>query len=186
MEFNIDKIYKDKRKGGDIICSYIGDISGELIYETLEKIEILLTDRDEDPKVVKKVYNVLVEALQNLFHHLEMPDDNFQYNGQPNKSFVIFIFIKINNFAYRLTTCNFIRRERKHFLKDRINQINFLTKEELKELYKQVLNNDQFSNKGGGGIGMIDIARKTGNKIEYNFVDYNNKYSFFNLDIIVT
>jgi hypothetical protein len=32
----------------------------------------------------------------------------------------------------------------------------------------------------------VDIARKTGNKLEYEFRKYNDKYSFFYLDILVT
>jgi len=185
MDFNLSKIYKEKQKSGEIIFSYIGSISGDLISNTLEDVEQKLIERNEDPKQIKKIYNVFVEALQNLFHHLDIPED-FEIEGSKKENYVIFVFSKINNFAYKLTTGNFVRNEKKHFLRDRIDQINFLTKEELKELYKQVLNNDQFSQKGGGGLGMIDIARKTGNKLEYNFVEYNMRYSFFSLDIIVT
>jgi len=185
MDFNLTKIYKEKQKSGEILFAYIGCISGDLISKTLEDVEIKLTEKNEDPKLIKKIYNVFVEALQNLFHHLDVPED-FEIDGVKEKNYVIFVFSKINNFAYKLTTGNFIKNEKKHLLRDRIEQINFLTKDELKELYKQVLNNDQFSKKGGGGLGMIDIVRKTGNKLEYNFVNYNNNYSFFGLDIIVT
>ncbi|MGE3825971.1 MAG: DUF6272 family protein, partial [Bacteroidia bacterium] len=64
-------------------------------------------------------------------------------------------------------------------------RINSMTSEELKTLYKEILNNDQLSSKGGGGLGMIDIARKTGEKLNFNFVEINNKYSFFSLNIKV-
>jgi hypothetical protein len=40
--------------------------------------------------------------------------------------------------------------------------------------------------KGGGGLGMIDIARKTGEKLEYDFLEIDNKVSFFTLIIKVT
>jgi hypothetical protein len=40
--------------------------------------------------------------------------------------------------------------------------------------------------KGGGGLGMIDIARKTGEKIGYNFLEIDNKVSFFTLNIKIT
>jgi hypothetical protein len=49
-----------------------------------------------------------------------------------------------------------------------------------------VLNNGEMSLKGGGGLGMIDIARKTGEKLEYNFLEIDNKVSFFTLNIKVT
>jgi hypothetical protein len=47
------------------------------------------------------------------------------------------------------------------------------------------LNHQRISAKGGGGLGLVDIARKTGNKLEYSFVVYNRYYSFFYLDILV-
>jgi hypothetical protein len=41
------------------------------------------------------------------------------------------------------------------------------------------------SAKGGGGLGLVDIVRKTGNKLNYLFAKYNDEYSFFYLDILV-
>ena len=61
-----------------------------------------------------------------------------------------------------------------------------IVKEELKDYYKQVLNNGEMSLKGGGGLGMIDIARKTGQKLHYNFQNIDNKVSFFSLNIKIT
>ena len=32
-----------------------------------------------------------------------------------------------------------------------------------------MLNNNQFSPKGGGGLGFVDLARKSGQKLHYDF-----------------
>jgi hypothetical protein len=53
-------------------------------------------------------------------------------------------------------------------------------------MYKFILNHQKLSAKGGGGLGLVDIARKTGNKLEYSFENYNNDFYFFNLDILVS
>ena len=66
------------------------------------------------------------------------------------------------------------------------NGINKLSKEELKEYYKAVLNNGEMSMKGGGGLGMIDIARKTGEKLNFNFSPVDDKFSFFSLNIKIS
>ena len=73
-----------------------------------------------------------------------------------------------------------------HGLRNRLDEVNALNKEELKEYYKKVLNNGEMSLKGGGGLGMIDIARKTGEKLDYNFLEIDNKVSFFTLNIKVS
>jgi hypothetical protein len=60
-----------------------------------------------------------------------------------------------------------------------------MSKEELKTYYKEVLSNGVMSEKGGGGLGMIDIARKSGSKLDYKFSVVDEKFSFFSLSIKV-
>lgn len=186
MAIDINEIYKSIQNEGEVIVAYKGSISGNVISQTLQDVEYVFEKKiNEKPKLAKKTYNVLVEVLQNLYHHIEMPP-KFIDNSENVNKFAIFVFIKLNDFAYKLTTGNFIRNERKQFLKDRIDQINFLTADELKDLYKKVLNNDEFSSKGGGGLGMIDIAKKTGNKLGYRFEEYDKDFQFFILEIVLT
>ena len=71
-------------------------------------------------------------------------------------------------------------------LEEKIKKINQSSCEEIRELYKFILNHQKISEKGGGGLGLVDIARKTGNKLIYTFKEYNDKYSFFYLDILVS
>jgi hypothetical protein len=88
--------------------------------------------------------------------------------------------------GYSIITGNYILNENISALKNRLDEVNSLNKDELKEYYKKVLNNGEMSLKGGGGLGMIDIARKTGEKLEYNFLEIDNKVSFFTLNIKVS
>ena len=60
-----------------------------------------------------------------------------------------------------------------------LEKINSLDKDGLKMLYKQQIKEGRLSNKGGAGLGFIDIAKKTGNKLYYNFLSINDEYSFF-------
>jgi hypothetical protein len=48
-----------------------------------------------------------------------------------------------------------------------------------------VLNNEEFSAKGGGGLGLIDIVRRTENKIEFDFQKINNIFSFYFFKVVV-
>lgn len=168
----------DKMEKNNILLSFKGDITSELLTSILQIMENKMDNMQEEPKMKKKVYNVLVECLQNLYHHM---DDVSDATGDINRS-AIFMIGKLNN-AYTITTGNYILSENVSGLKNRLDEVNSLTKEELKEYYKKVLNNGEMSLKGGGGLGMIDIARKTGEKLEYNFLEIDNKVSFFTLNI---
>jgi len=87
--------------------------------------------------------------------------------------------------GYKIITGNFVKADNVERLEEKIKKINRSSHEEIKELYKFILNHQRISAKGGGGLGLVDIARKTGNKLEYTFKEYNDKYSFFYLDILV-
>jgi hypothetical protein len=130
----------------------------------------------------KKVYNVLVESLQNLFHHVDTVPSGFDEIGADRFGL---LFVSKMESGYRIVTGNFIRNEKIEKLEEKIKRINRSTKEEIKELYKFILNHQKISEKGGGGLGLVDIARKTGNKLGYRFVDFSDNRSFFYLDILV-
>ena len=168
----------DKMERNNILLSFKGDITSELLNSILQIMENKMDNMQEEPKMKKKVYNVLVECLQNLYHHM---DDVADAAGDVNRS-AIFMIGKVSN-AYTITTGNYILSENVNGLRGRLDEVNALSKEELKEYYKKVLNNGEMSLKGGGGLGMIDIARKTGEKLEYNFLEIDNKVSFFTLNI---
>jgi hypothetical protein len=184
MAFDIESWYNEI-SNGDVIVQHKGSITPELIGIILEKIENEINNRNEKSKLKKKVYNVMVEALQNLFHHSERVPEIFKI-GENEKKFVIFVLKKESEGSYSFTSGNFIRENRVKFLKDRIDQINYLTIDEMKILYQLILNNEEYSDKGGGGLGLVDIAKRTGNRLEYSFIKYQEAFYFFSLKISIT
>ncbi|RMG81601.1 MAG: hypothetical protein D6707_04545 [Bacteroidetes bacterium] len=181
MSLDIFDFY-GKMEKHNILLSFKGDITSELLTSVLQIMESKMEDLDEPPKIRKKVYNVLVECLQNLYHHM---DEVPAVNDTVKRSAIFMIGKDITNGGYTIMTGNYIYKENVPGLKERIDKVNSLSKEELKEYYKQVLNNGIISDKGGGGLGMIDIARKSGEKLDYNFLSVDEKTSFFTLKIKV-
>ena len=172
-----------KMECNNIMLSFKGDITSELMTSILHIMESRLENMKEEPKVKKKVYNVLVECLQNLYHHIdEVPDTHVEKNTS-GRSAIFMIGVSDNN--YSIVTGNYMLTSKVDSFKQRLESINAMSPEDLKILYKEILNNDRLSEKGGGGLGMIDIARKTGQKLNFNFAEINDKYSFFSLNIKV-
>lgn len=180
-EMNIYDLYH-RMETNKVVLSFKGDVTSELMSSILQIIEQRMDDMNEAPRLKKKVYNVLVECLQNLYHHIdEIPSETGKNGSDKSAIFMI----SLNKNGYSITTGNYILTERKDSFRERLDRINSLSQEELKELYKEVLNSDGRSDKGGGGLGMIDIARKTGKKLNYDFAPMNDRYSFFSLNINV-
>lgn len=182
MSFSVNNYFKDLTEEKNVLLAHKGSITSELINQILDSMENKLIKADEQGKVRKKIYNVLVESLQNLYHHVdELPDE---YKNQVDPKFGTIIIVKDNS-RYIISTGNFIRSTKIKYLKDKIDKINSLSREELKDMYKFILNHQKLSAKGGGGLGLVDIARKTGNKLNYTFYPVSDEFYFFNLDIYV-
>ena len=177
MKFDIYSFYR-KMENNDIMLSFKGDVTSEMLTSMLQIMETKLDNIGEQTKMKRKVYNVLVECLQNLYHHR----DEMKRTGIDEESAAIFMIGK-NDDGYNIVTGNYILTDRVSKLKSRIDHVNTLDKAELKSFYQEVLNNDERSEKGGGGLGIIDIARKSGQKLDYDFLEVDSKYSFFSLYI---
>ena len=139
---------------------------------------ILLTEASmnsvvEDSKIKKRVFTILVEGLQNVTRHQEIDGKE----ASPNQS-GIFI-IQNQNGRYYITTGNPILKSSIPTLTRQLDKINGMSPEDLKMFYKEVLNDNVISNKGGAGLGLIEMARKSGNKLDFDFSDLNDNYSYF-------
>jgi hypothetical protein len=181
MSFDVENYLTDQTNG-DIVLSYKGNIDSDVINHVLDTVEYKMVEVNEQSKLRKKVYNVLVESLQNLYHHVDPVPEDFE--DQSSERYGLLIVKKING-GYKIITGNFVNADHIEKLEEKIKRINRSSHEEIKELYKFILNHQKISQKGGGGLGLVDIARKTGNQLDYSFKEYNDKHSFFYLNIFV-
>ena len=162
------------------MLSFKGELTADLLTSILQIVENKLDRFGESAKVKKRMFNILVECLQNLHHHIERPPLE---SSDDTPSVVVMIAKNVT--GYSVLTGNFILENNADMLKERLEEINSMSKEDVKTLYKSVLADGKMSEKGGGGLGMIDIARKSGEKLEYGFVPFGNGSSFFSLNVKV-
>ena len=121
----------------------------------------------------------LVECLQNVYHHR---DQGESFEG--GNSAILMLGKKDDD--YFIVTGNMIFSKNVDGLNSRLDKLNNLSKEELKLAYQDVLANKGFSEKGGAGLGFIDILRKSGQKLDYRFQDINDEFSFFSLKVKIS
>lgn len=164
----------DQMEQQNIMLSFKGNLTQEMLHSICEVMERKLEEFDADSRTKKRVYHVLVECLQNLFHHSK--------NSSVHEDSIIVMVVKNAN-GYSVITGNFINSKDVEKLRERIREINGMTPDELKELYRKVLNNGSYSTKGGGGLGIIDIARKSDDKLDYGIVPCDEFNSFFSLNV---
>ena len=168
----------------NIILMYKGDVTFDLITSIIETLEERVGELETDRIIKKKFYGTATECIQNLFHHMdEVSDGNNQISSYDSKSGMVLVTAREKFF--NIMTGNFIPNEKISDIKSKLDEINTLEKEELKKRYKEILYTGEFSNKGTAGLGFVEIARKTGQKLSYEFQKINNDFSYFTFQIRV-
>lgn len=176
MEFSqVANLYKDL--SADNYCFfYRGVFSDEITNYLFNISENKLNDTKEEKKVRKKVNFLMIECIQNIERH------GIQNAIEEDESLGYFS-LRSRRDCFYLTSSNVISNDKVKGLTKNLNQINELSKTELKELYKVVLGGGALSEKGGAGLGIIEMARKSGNKLKYAFEQVDDQWSYFYLQI---
>lgn len=151
---------------------YEGEFSHEVMKMFTSMAERDMDKSNEDKSVKRKVFHVMVECLQNMTKHSDDVDRN---DGVGNG---LFIVGKKDGY-WSVITANKILTEKIDGLKAAIDNINKLDKEDLNALYKKQIREGSLSEKGGAGLGLIDIARKTGRQLEYQFLPLEDRKNHF-------
>ena len=158
----------------DLMLAYQGDVSQLLTKAFSSMAEEKLSKQHEDERVKRKVFHVMVESLQNLSKHT----DSLQ-TGTPIKPGTGIFMLGRQERCYSIVTGNAVANNRMDDLRKKLDHINGLDAAELKEFDKTTLRSSRLSEKAGAGLGLIDMARKTGSKVEFQFIPLNEHTSLF-------
>lgn len=171
---SISNIYDEMIENGFSLV-YLGEFSHEITKMFTSMAESDMEKQSEERSVQRKVYHVMVETLQNMNKHSDEIRDGNIGSG-------LFIIGKKDD-TYYIITSNMVARRHKDDLENALISVNNATKEELKEMYKKQIKEGKLSAKGGAGLGLIDIARKTGETLNYQFLQLDNDNFFFILKV---
>lgn len=158
----------------DLNYIYRGEFTQNLQQHILSLAEKNI-DRDKiSGKIKKRIFHIMVESIQNISRHGDAAEDSNEITDS------MFSIQKENKWYY-ITTGNIIENSKVSDLKSKLDKINSLDSEELDKFYREVLGNGQLSSKGGAGLGLIEMVRKSGNKLSYQLEKVNDEISFFYL-----
>lgn len=149
---------------------YKGVFDSGLTDKILGLAETNMNVLGEATKTQKKVYFILVESLQNITRHQDIAQ---------NKENQAFFVVQNRDGKYGMASGNVIENRLIDSLRAKLDKINALDAEALKAHYKDVLENTGMSDKGGAGLGLIEIARRSGGKLSYAFKKLNDTHSYF-------
>jgi hypothetical protein len=161
-----------------VSISYLGNTDDEITGRLIQLADSYLQNIEGLSYLSKRVPFLIAESFQNVIRH------GSQAKDQSNRSIETDLFqIYILRDRVILCAANQIKNKNVAALDARINNLNTLDKEELKELWKHTITKDDFSAKGGAGLGLIEMARKSRMPIIKKFVKLDEETSLFFLGI---
>ena len=134
---NVYSLYRTM-EDENVILSFKGVVTADLLTSVLQIMEAKMDALNEPPRIRKKVINVLVECLQNLYHHVEESPEPASNHHLERKSAMVLIAKEKDYFIVK--TGNYIANDKAHELNDRLEFINTMDKDGLKEFYQKSLN----------------------------------------------
>jgi hypothetical protein len=166
---NLIQKIRDKMMKERLMFVYRGVVTNEnsgplllLLEKEMENSEFGFIGR-------KRLFMFVLESLQNVTRH----SDNNNHAGMS-----LVIYSKLNG-GYTVTTGNVISTSNMEDLRKRLDEINHLETNEIRSVYRQMLDNTEFSSKGGAGLGLIEMAKKTGNKLDFDFLRIDDLNTYF-------
>lgn len=178
LEFVYD-FYKSMKEN-EINLIYEGEITHQITKAFTALTESAMEKDEEQNTVQRRVFHVMVECLQNINKHADVKEGSISQTGRG-----IFLVSKGAKY-YSVTTGNIVSNSKKEELEELINTVNSLDREGLNKMYKEQIREGGISGKGGAGLGFIDIARKTGEKLDAHFLPVDENNSFFILTSLIS
>lgn len=163
-----------------ILFQHEGSVDKKVLLDTLPQLEDILDSLSVDKQKKRKIVNIAIETLQNLQLH------SYQENGADYGLPPLFVVSKDGS-DISINIGNLVGNNERPVLEDKLRKINSLNDEEIKFLYGVIMKQTvvKFSSKGGAGLGLIDMKKKSGKDLDFNFQKVDDDVCYFSLKITV-
>ena len=87
--------------------------------------------------------------------------------------------------VFQIEAGNFVDFDMAARLRSNLSEVNGMTHEELRVRYVECLCNNEWSEKGGAGLGLLSMAKKSNGPLDYQFHELDGGMHLFTLGILI-
>jgi len=160
-----------QKLSNDKICMYYHGHFDDIFTDKL----ISIADYEDVGKQAKKrIAYLMTESFQNIIRHGEksINDDTAGVFGIRGIEPFLHIF-----------SSNLINAKNKPDLEEKLYAVNHLDKEQLRAYYLTILEEGDYNEKGGGGLGLIEMAKRSERPLQVEFKKFAKDIFAFNMQI---
>lgn len=166
-----------------ILFSFSGYLSEGILYSLGDTLRQKMTLDETDITTIKKVFSVFIEQAQNIIRYSAE-----KVLGNVGKSVELssgMVTIGTEQGRFFIVCANTILEEDVPRLKQRLEVLQKMDKDEIKAYYKEQLREAPDEGSRGATIGLIEIARRASEPIQFDFDRIDAEKFFFCLKVSI-
>jgi len=162
-----------------ILITFNGPFTHSIIEEIGNATKSYLEGAQLGAGIITDVFAVYIEQTQNVRNYIV--DRRLADCGRDGG----IVVIQRSPGFYVVSSGNGILKSDVAELSRRLDEVRTLDKDGLKRRYKEQLRKDRAPDARGVGVGIIDMARRACEPLEYRFQPLDEEFDFFTLTVTV-
>ena len=181
MTLNDFRTLKNMIENNNVIFCYNGYLSQEIIVAVSSMIKGKLSSDETKMGISQKVLYMFVEQAQNITRY---SPDQIQNSDQASMSYGS-VAIGTEGDKFYIMCSNRVEKTKVPALQEKLEAIAAMSQEELKALYKEKMRSEPDEGSKGASLGFIEMARKSSEPIEFDFIENDETYDCFTLKVVI-
>lgn len=160
---------------------YTGIYDYHTVNSHLVTLKQYLTTHIPKKKTIRDSYNILVECIENINRH----GLSFKREENTGNAIYGYVMFAMENDKYSVYVGNYIAKNDFVLFKKMFDEMVTAGNEQLREIYRQKLLNNELSEKQGMGIGLIDVISKSKDPVTLNSKPFSEDSYFISLEVAI-
>lgn len=159
---------------------YSGNFHDEHSARLIAMGEEFLDQEGSSRTVRGKLAFIMVEAYQNIVRH-RAPLPEPQRSGDGRSMFLL----RCSATEQEVTTMDPVGEADAIRLRTDLDRLGQLDQKEMKQDFLRGLQSEQRSDRGGAGLGLLEMARRSGNPLRHAFAPIDTEHQLFTLQVLL-
>ncbi|MBP1628326.1 MAG: hypothetical protein H6Q00_2801 [Holophagaceae bacterium] len=178
---NLIDLRRSLSREGALIC-FNGSFSHSIIEELGKAVKHYLESQDLQKGATMDVFSVYIEATQNVRNYSTRADLAACGRSEAAEGIIV---IGREGERHVVSSGNYVLSSDGPALAERLNRLQGLDKAGLKALYKEQMRRELPPGSQGAGLGLIDMARKASEPLEFSLTPDGVGLLFFSLRVVI-
>lgn len=166
--------------GDRLTFIYSGSFHDEHTARLINLGEGFLEEQGVARSVRGRLAFIMVEAYQNIVRHrCALP--SLLRDGPGRSLFVL----RSNGEAHEVIAMNPVTMDDAAVLKSELDRLGQLDAHQMKEVFLRVLRSAERTERGGAGLGLIEMARRSGHPLRHMFLPLDDTHRLFGLQVLL-